>query len=152
MNIQIDDLTSADTIALLRQHLQSMASLSPPESVHALDLDALKAADVSFWSARDERNNLMGCGALKQLSPVHGEIKSMRTADGFQRKGVAAGLLQFILDESRKRNYERLSLETGSMESFMPARLLYERFGFSECDPFADYIEDPHSLFMTISL
>ena len=94
MKIVIEDLTSKDTIALLQQHLVSMASLSPPESVHALDLDELRSPDVTFWAARDEANRLMGCGALKQLTPVHAEIKSMRTADDFLRKGVAATLLQ----------------------------------------------------------
>lgn len=152
MIIVIEDLTSKDTIALLQQHLVSMASLSPPESVHALDLDELRSPDVTFWAARDKANRLMGCGALKQLTPVHAEIKSMRTADDFLRKGVAATLLQHVLKEAHQRNYQRLSLETGSMESFLAARLLYERFGFTECSPFADYVEDPHSTFMTIYL
>ena len=152
MKIEIDDLSAEDTIALLKQHLTSMASQSPPESVHALDLDELRSSDITFWSARDEGHRLMGCGALKQLTPVHAEIKSMRTADDFLRKGVAATLLEHVLKEARKRNYQRLSLETGSMESFLAARMLYERFGFTECEPFADYVEDPHSTFMTISL
>ena len=94
----------------------------------------------------------MGCGALKQLDPLHGEIKSMRTASAHLRTGVAAKLLQHILEEADRRCYRRLSLETGSMEAFVPAHRLYAGFGFRPCGPFADYAEDPYSVFMTREL
>ncbi|MGN6329738.1 MAG: GNAT family N-acetyltransferase [Rhodanobacter sp.] len=148
MDIRLDDLTSAQITELLREHLQGMARHSPPESVHALDLDGLRQPDVSFWSAW-EGGELLGCGALKQLDGEHGEIKSMRTASAHLRKGVAARLLQHIIDEAGRRSYRRLSLETGSAQAFAPARRLYARFGFQPCAPFADYVDDPYSVFMT---
>lgn len=128
-----------------------MARYSPPESVHALDLEALGAPDVTLWSVW-ENDELLGCGALKALDPIHGEIKSMRTADKHLRRGVAAELLQHIIDEAKRRGYRRLSLETGAMAAFVPARALYERFGFEYCPPFADYTEDPYSVFMSKTL
>jgi putative acetyltransferase len=148
MDIRLDDLTSAQITELLREHLQGMARHSPPESVHALDLDGLRQPDVSFWSAW-EGGELLGCGALKQLDGEHGEIKSMRTSSAHLRKGVAARLLQHIIDEAGRRSYRRLSLETGSAQAFAPARRLYARFGFQPCAPFADYVDDPYSVFMT---
>jgi putative acetyltransferase len=148
MDIRLDDLTSAQITELLREHLQGMARHSPPESVHALDLDGLRQPDVSFWSAW-EGDELLGCGALKQLDGEHGEIKSMRTSSAHLRKGVAARLLQHIIDEAGRRSYRRLSLETGSAQAFAPARRLYARFGFQPCAPFADYVDDPYSVFMT---
>src|SRR5690349_17443292 len=116
---------------------------SPPESVHALDLDGLRRPDMTFWSVRHD-GALLGCGALKQLDPAHGEIKSMRTVTAHLRKGVAARMLAHILDEAHRRAYRRLSLETGSMDAFLPARRLYERHGFRYCGPFGDYVEDPY--------
>ncbi len=116
-----------------------------------LDLDDLRAPEVTFWTAWEEED-LLGCGALKALDDVHGEIKSMHTAEAHRGKGVAARLLQHIIDEAQKRSFRRLSLETGSMEAFSPARRLYEKFGFVECPPFADYRLDPYSLFMTREL
>ena len=151
MEIRIDDLKGPEIIQLLRTHLQSMALQSPPESVHALDLDGLRKPGVTFWSAWQD-SELMGCGALKELDPHHGEIKSMRTVSSQLRKGVASRLLRHILDEARRRSYRRLSLETGSTEGFEPARRLYAHFGFKPCVPFADYIEDPFSVFMTREL
>ena len=148
MGIRVDDLSGPQVIGLLQVHLQSMALHSPPESVHALDLAALRKPDITFWSVWDE-SELMGCGAIKELDPRHGEIKSMRTASTHLRKGVAAALLRHILDESRRRSYRQLSLETGSMAAFAPARSLYASFGFEACGPFADYVEDPYSVFMT---
>lgn len=129
MDILRDDLRSPEIAALLQEHLDHMHTLSPPESVHALDLDKLRAADITFWSAR-RGGALLGCGALKELAPGHGEVKSMRTVAGYLRTGVAARMLTHILDEARRRGYRRLSLETGSMDAFAPARTLYERFGF----------------------
>jgi len=135
----------------LAEHLRSMYELSPPESVHALDLAALRGSDITFWTAWSN-SELLGCGALKELSPAHGEIKSMRTRSARRRQGVARAMLQHIIAEARARSYARLSLETGSMEAFEPARRLYEAFGFGYCPPFADYIEDPNSSFMTLEL
>lgn len=151
MEIRIDDLTSPEIIGLLREHLHSMTLHSPPESIHALDVDALRKPEITFWSVWDG-SELMGCGAIKQLNPEHGEIKSMRTAPAHLRKGVAAALMRHILDEAQRRSYQRLSLETGSMEAFAPAHRLYASFGFKECAPFADYVEDPYSIFMTKEL
>jgi putative acetyltransferase len=151
MDIKKDDLSGPEIIALIGEHLQDMHLTSPPESVHALDLDGLKKAEVTFWSAWEE-NQLLGCGALKELDPLHGEVKSMRTASQHLRKGVARQMLAYIIEEAKGRGYERISLETGSMEAFAPARKLYESFGFEYCGPFADYIEDPNSVFMTKAL
>jgi len=144
-------LGESDVAALLREHLQGMADHSPPESIHALDIDALMAPDITFWTMRDGRE-LLGCIALKQLDDKHGEIKSMRTASAHLRKGVAAVLLEHLIAEARRRSYERLSLETGSGPGFEAALALYRKFGFVECGPFADYREDPFSRFMTIVL
>ena len=124
---------------------------SPPESIHALDLDGLRRPEVTFWSVW-QNAELMGCGAIKELDSRHGEIKSMRTVSSHLRKGVAATLIRHMLDEARRRSYRRLSLETGSMEAFAPARTLYAKFGFTPCAPFADYVEDPYSVFMTREL
>ena len=151
MEIREDDLSGAEVQELIRQHLSAMAEDSPPESVHALDVNGLRRQEVTFWSVWDQ-GELMGCGALKELDDRHGEIKSMRTAPAHLRKGVARRMLQYIVDEAVRRGYRRLSLETGSMESFAPARALYESFGFSYCEPFADYAEDPYSAYMTKEL
>jgi putative acetyltransferase len=128
-----------------------MAIHSPPESIHALDLEALRQPEITFWTIW-EGGELLGCGALKELDSRHAEIKSMRTASPHLRKGVAKNLLQHILEEARRRGYIRLSLETGSMAAFEPARQLYAKFGFAYCEPFADYVEDPYSVFMTKEL
>lgn len=151
MQIRTDDLTGESILHLLAEHLREVALHSPPESIHALDLDALRRPEITFWSAwQDDR--LMGCGALKELDPAHGEIKSMRTSAGHLRKGVAAALMQHMLDEAMRRQYTRLSLETGSADAFAPARQLYARFGFILSKPFADYVDDPYSVFMTREL
>lgn len=151
MIIREDDLTGAEIARLLQEHLADMYRISPPESVHALDLPALRAPDVTFWSAWDD-GTLAGCGALKALDPEHGEIKSMRTAGTHLRRGVAAAMLQHILEEAVRRGYRRVSLETGAEPEFEPARRLYRRFGFRVCGPFAHYREDPNSVFMTLAL
>ena len=151
MRIEIDDLSRPDIHALLDEHLQSMHAQSPPESVHALDIDKLRQPGITFWSAWDGAQ-LLGCGALKQLSADHGEIKSMRTPDALRRRGAGRALLAHIIEVAKGRGYQRLSLETGSTDGFLPARKLYERFGFSYCGPFGDYPEDPYSAFMTIRL
>lgn len=151
MHIKIDDLGCASVATLLSEHLKDMHLTSPPESVHALDLEALRGPTITFWTIW-EGDVLAGCGAIKELTAQHAEIKSMRTAVEFRCKGVATQLLQHILEQAKQRHYVRLSLETGAMQYFEPARKLYERFGFTICAPFADYKEDPNSIFMTRSL
>ena len=151
MQIQIDDLSGPEIAALLAEHLAGVRSLSPPESVHALSLDGLRQPEVTFWSVWKD-GELLGCGALKGLDPGHGEIKSMRTASGHLRKGVARALLQHILGEAGRRGYRRVSLETGAQPGFEPARQLYARAGFTACGPFANYTNDPNSVFMTKEL
>ena len=151
MEIKRDDLTGTAIQALLREHLANMHAQSPPESVHALPIEELRNPDITFWTVWDGPE-LLGCGALKELHPQHGEIKSMRTATLHRRRGVAAALLKHILDEATTRKYRRVSLETGSMDAFTPAHNLYAKFGFKECGPFADYVEDPNSKFMTKEL
>ncbi len=135
-------------IALLEEHFAGMLASSPAGSCHFLDLSGLRGPDITFWTAW-EGDALLGCGALKQLDPEHGEIKSMRTASGHLRRGVAAALLERIMESARTRGYRRLSLETGSGEAFDAAQRLYRLFGFTECPPFADYRPDPFSRFMS---
>lgn len=153
MEIVQDDLSGAEVRSLIEEHLRHMASLSPPESTHALDVEKLRQPDVTFFSAW-ENGELLGIGALKELDGGHGEIKSMRTANGQHRKGVARSLLKRILEEAGHRGYRRVSLETGarSIPAFHAAHALYESFGFRECGPFAAYWDDPNSLFMTLEL
>lgn len=148
MRIRIDDLTSPEIAELLEEHLRDMYAASPPESVHALDLSKLRKPEITFWSAW-VGGDLVGCGALKELEPGHAEIKSMRSANRFRGTGVGKKMLEHILQVARERNYTRLSLETGTQDFFLPARKLYERYGFEYCGPFADYAEDPYSAFMT---
>jgi len=149
--IREDDLSDPAVRALLAQHLEHVALQSPPESTHALDVEGLREAAVTFWTAW-AGGELTGFGALKELDAEYGEIKSMRTAPAHLRKGVAAALLRHMIDEARRRGYRRLSLETGSMAAFDPARRLYARFGFVACGPFANYVEDPNSVYMTLLL
>lgn len=151
MRIETDDLLRTQIHALLLEHVQEMRSISPPCSVHALDLDRLRQPDITMWSAWDG-DQLLGCGALKQLDSAHGEIKSMRTAIAHRGRGTGRALLAHIVDTARARGYRRLSLETGATPLFLPAQRLYETFGFVRCGPFADYREDPHSVFMTLAL
>ena len=151
MRIEEDDLTRPVVHALLAEHLAQMRAQSPACSVHALDLGGLRAPGVSFWCAWDGAQ-LMGCGALKALSPVHGELKSMRTSARHLRQGAAQAILTELLNLARERGYARVSLETGSTPPFDAAIAMYRRFGFVDCGPFADYREDPFSRFMERSL
>ena len=128
-----------------------MLSSSPAGSCHFLDFDGLNAPDVTFWSIWDG-DVLTGCGALKALSSTQGEIKSMRTHHDHLRKGVGAAMLEHIISEGRQRGYVRLSLETGSTDAFLPARALYEAYGFQYCPPFGEYVDDPFSRFMTLAI
>jgi len=151
LRIVVDGLSGPEVAALLTQHLAEMYDNSPACSVHALDLDALRGPDITFWSAWED-GELAGCGAIKQLDATHGEIKSMRTATDRTGRGIASTLLTHLIAEARARSYHRLSLETGASDYFAPAQRLYTRHGFEVCAPFADYIEDPHSVFMTRTL
>ncbi|MDH4049253.1 MAG: GNAT family N-acetyltransferase [Gammaproteobacteria bacterium] len=151
MRIIQGDLDSTEVIALLQEHLDDMRKHSPPGSAHALDLAGLRAVEVTFWAIRDG-SALLGCGALKELDKTHGEIKSMRTSKSFLGRGVAKTMLSHIIEVAKSRSYARLSLETGSGPAFEPALVLYEKFGFRYCGPFADYREDPFSRFMTLEL
>lgn len=149
--IKLDDLTSPEIAELLNDHLREMNEHSPPESVHALDLGKLRQPEITFWSIWN-RDELVGCGAIKELDPKHAEIKSMRTTPKYRGQGAGKLMLLHILDEANRRGYERLSLETGSMAAFEPARRLYASHGFTYCGPFADYILDRNSVFMTLQI
>lgn len=148
MQIDLDTPTCADVLALLEEHLQDMHATSPAESVHALDPSALGAPGITFWTVRSD-GELLGCGALRELSARHGEIKSMRTTAAARGQGVATRMLGHILQAAAARGYTRISLETGSQDFFAPARRLYRRHGFTECPPFGDYQPDGNSVFMT---
>ncbi|MFT2091794.1 GNAT family N-acetyltransferase [Paraglaciecola sp. 2405UD69-4] len=149
MNIKVDDLRHPKVKELLQKHLDDMYATSPKESVHALDLSGLREANVRFWSAW-QGDELLGCGALKILNSKHGEIKSMRTSESHNRKGVATNILQHIIEHGQQIGLKQLSLETGTQDFFKPARQLYLKNGFQDCGPFADYSLDPNSLFMTL--
>ena len=151
LEIRKDDLQGPEIAALLQRHLDHAAKHSPRESIHALDLDRLRAPGITFWSAWAD-GALLGCAALRELAADHGEIKSMHTAAEHRGKGVAARLVAHLLDEARARGYRRVSLETGTMEGFAAARALYARFGFCPCPPFGDYRVDPNSVCMTLEL
>ena len=151
MHIERDDLSRPEIAKLLNEHLASMFVHSPPESVHALPIEGLRSPEITFWSVWND-GELLGCGALKELDPQHGEIKSMRTASTHLRKGVARAVVRHIIAEAKRRGYRRLSLETGSMVAFKPARQLYAACGFTYCEPFGNYVNDPNSVFMTMEL
>ena len=151
MRIELDDLSRQEVHALLQEHLDNMYELSPPESVHALDLSKLRSQGITFWTVWDG-SILLGCGALKELTPTHGEVKSMRTPRSLRRRGAGRAVLTHIVVEARLRGYRRLSLETGSHDAFKPAQKLYESFGFTWCGPFGDYRADPNSVFMSMEL
>lgn len=148
MRIEVDDLTGPAIAVFLAAHVEELRSVSPPCSSHALDLDGLRDPRVTFWTVTDGEA-VVGCGALKDLGGGHSEVKSMRTAPGHTRRGVASTLLRHLLAEARRAGFERLSLETGSGDFFAPALRLYARHGFTVCPPFGDYAHDPHSVFMT---
>jgi putative acetyltransferase len=151
LRIVVDDLSGPEVAALLADHLASMHELTPAESVHALDLSELRTPDVTFWSAWAGAE-LAGCGALKELDPRRGEVKSMRTAPAHLRRGVAAAVLDEIVATARERGYDELLLETGPAPAFGAAHALYTRSGFEPCGPFADYTDDPFSRFFRLEL
>nr|WP_281381960.1 GNAT family N-acetyltransferase [Nocardiopsis mwathae] len=140
-------MSGQEIIEFLEEHVEEMRSVSPPESTHALDLEGLRRPEVTFWSVMDGVA-IAGCGALKELAPDRGEIKSMRTAAAYKGRGVASMVMRNILSEARGRGYRRLSLETGSCAFFAPARNFYLKHGFSYCKPFSGYRDDPNSVFM----
>jgi putative acetyltransferase len=146
--IREDDLTGEAIAALLTLHLREMHAWSPACSVHAMPIERLRAADVTFYSVWDG-DQLAACGAIKQLDATHGELKSMRADPAYRGKGAGRAVLTHLMDVARQRGYTRLSLETGSTAPFDPARQLYKAHGFAECGPFADYPLDPFSVFMT---
>jgi putative acetyltransferase len=151
MRIEIDDLSRPAIHELLNEHLANMHELSPPEQVFALDLSKLKSADITFWTVWDN-DQLLGCGALKELTPVHGEIKSMRTPAKLRGRGAGRAVLDRIIETAKQRGYGLLSLETGTHPAFLAAHQLYRSAGFQESGPFSDYQENPHSLFMELRL
>lgn len=151
LEIRVDDLTGKKIADLLQEHLENMHEITPPESVHALDLEALRSPDITFWTAW-EGDQLLGCGALKELDSRTGEVKSMRTTKAHRRRGVASKILEHIIKEAQRRGYDCLNLETGAFPEFAPARTLYIRYGFEYRGPFAEYIDDPNSVFMTKKL
>ena len=151
IKIKVDDLSGGDVIALLEEHLADMFATSPPESVHALDVDALKADNITFFSAWDGAD-LAGCVAIKALTSKDCELKSMRTAHTFRGQGVASQLLLFALEHAKIKGFSSVSLETGTQDYFSAARQLYKKFQFEECGPFGNYTLDPNSHFMTRAL
>jgi putative acetyltransferase len=151
IEFHVDDLSGEATRALVARHLQGMHENTPPESVHALDLDGLVDPAVTFWSGWID-GELAVIGALKAIDEHNGEIKSMRAADGFLGRGLGRAILEHIVAQARERGMSRLWLETGSPDDFLPARRLYESAGFVECGPFGDYREDPFSVFMVLDL
>jgi putative acetyltransferase len=142
-----DDLTGRKVADLLEEHLENIKEITPPQSIHALDLKALRSPDITFWTAWED-DELLGCGALKELDASSGEIKSMRTAKAHRRKGVASKILEHIIEEAKRRAYNCLNLETGAFPEFAPARALYTLYGFEYRNHFAEYIDDPNSVFM----
>jgi putative acetyltransferase len=151
IQIRPDDLTGPEIAELIAIHAGTMLAASPPESCHFLPIDGLRQPSVSVWSLWEE-GLLLGCGALKDLGNGTGEIKSMHTREVLRGRGLGRRMLEHILAEARRRNYSALFLETGSMDAFIPARRLYEAYGFDYCGPFGDYTEDPHSVFMCLPL
>ena len=151
MRIIDGDFSDARVLDLLRVHLTNSRAQTAPGSAHALDVAGLQAPGISFWTIWDD-DTLLGCGALKRLNGDHGEVKSMHTAQVARRKGIGSAMLLHIIASARARRMSRLSLETGSWDYFAPARAFYARHGFVDCAPFADYVLDPNSVFMTLEL
>ena len=158
LSIRLDDLSDPRIAAFMEEHLQDMRATSPPESVHALDMDQLRRPGIRFWTAWLADDNepapgrLVGTGALKHLSAEHAELKSMRSAGSVRGLGVGRAILEHILGQAVDLGCQRVSLETGSQPFFEPAYQLYRRYGFTDCEPFVSYVPDPHSRFMTREL
>ncbi|MFP7761353.1 GNAT family N-acetyltransferase [Marisediminicola sp. LYQ85] len=152
LTIGPDSPSAPDVTALLLEHLADMHATSPPESVHALDVSALEAPEISFVTVRAADGSLLACGALADLGDGAGELKSMRTRDAARGRGVGAALLRHLVDLAVDRGHRAIYLETGTPEEFAPARRLYERAGFVETEPFGSYELDPYSVFMVLRL
>jgi putative acetyltransferase len=151
VRIEIDDVSRPQVLALLEEHLRNMYELSPPEHVFAFDAARLRQPGIVFWTAW-EGDVLLGCAALKELSPTQGEVKSMRTPARLRRRGTGRALLNHLLQVARERGYRELFLETGNHPAFVPAHTLYRSAGFRECRPFGNYVENGNSVFMSLSL
>ena len=136
---------------LLIKHFIELRSVSPEGSAHVLDIPGLKVSSIKFWSLWDE-NQLIGCGALKFLDETHGEFKSIRVADKFRGKGAGEKIISHLIDEAKKIGIKKLSVETGTGEFFLPARKLFQKFGFKKCEPFAHYKEDPNSCYFNLEI
>ena len=142
-NLEVNDL--------LKKHFIELRSVSPPGSTHVLDIDGLKDHSIKFWSLW-ENNKLIGCGALKFLEKGHGEFKSIRVADEFRKKGIGERIINHLIEEAKKLEISKLSIETGAGEFFAPARKLFNKFGFKKSEPFAHYKVDPNSCYFTLDL
>ena len=151
MQIRPGGLDDPRVLTLLRDHLAAAREITPPCSVHALDETGLKASGIDFWAAWEDAD-LLGIGALRQIAPDHGEIKSMHVEKSRRRSGTGSAMLRHIIAAARDKGMLRLSLETGATAYFHAARALYRSHGFSECPPFGDYSPDCHSVFMTLAL
>ena len=151
MRIALGDLTDPRVVDLLQYHFTSARAQTAPGSAHALDIAGLQTPNITFWAAWDG-DTLVAVGALKRLAEDHGEVKSMHTVASARRSGIGSAMLQHIIAFARSRGISRLSLETGSWDHFQPAVALYRKHGFVECPPFADYAQDPNSVFMTLDL
>ena len=151
MLIRVDDLQGPEIAALLDTHLANSRRFSPPGSIHALDLVALRAPDITFWTIWED-SELLGCAALRELSPISGELKSMHTAEQHRGRGIASAMLRHVIAEAEQRSYREIYLETGSTEGFRPSRKLYRKFGFVRCDPFGNYKLDPNSVHLRLDL
>lgn len=143
-----DDPRAPDVRALLERHLELMRRITPPEDVHALDVDGLADPSVTFFSWR-EGGEVLAVGALREIDPAHAEIKSMHTVRAARGRGIGRAMAEHLLSVARERGYERVSIETGAMEAFAPARALYASLGFEDCGPFAEYPDSPNSHYMT---
>ena len=151
MRIIQGDLSDPRVTGLLHTHLTNARAQTAPGSAHALDISGLQSPDISFWTIWNDEA-LLGFGALKRLPKDHGEVKSMHIAQSMRRKGAGGAMLHHIIATARASGMSRLSLETGSWEYFSPARAFYRSHGFTECPPFADYVLDPNSVFMSLDL
>ena len=136
---------------LLVKHFKELKSVSPEGSAHVLDISGLKDPSIKFWSIWEE-NTLIGCGALKFLDENHGEFKSIRVVDDYRKKGYGFKIINHLIEEAKKLNVKKLSLETGSGDFFLPARKLFQKVGFEKCSPFAHYKEDTNSCYMSLDL
>lgn len=136
---------------LLKKHFIELRSVSPAGSTHVLDIAGLKDQSIKFWSLW-ENNEIIGCGALKFLEKNHGEFKSIRVTDKFRKAGIGEKIIYHLIEEAKKLEISKLSIETGSGEFFLPARKLFSKFGFKACPPFAHYKKDPNSCYYTLNL